>query len=71
MNQNMSVQIDKPFDEVSALQRQQWVLQVFALTLALTPHVHLYENVLPASRVFFTLTYHSLHVTLTCRSLKA
>ena len=33
VNQDISLHIVKPFTEVSALQRQQWVLQVFALAL--------------------------------------
>ena len=35
VNQDISLHIVKPFTEVSALQRQQWVLQVFALALTL------------------------------------
>ena len=36
MNLDISLHIVKPFIEVSALQRQQWVLQVFALAFTLT-----------------------------------
>ena len=39
MNQDISVHIDKPFTEVSAPQRQQWVLQVFALIPTLACHI--------------------------------
>ena len=35
MNQDISLYIVKPFTEVSALQRLQWVSQVFALALTL------------------------------------
>ena len=35
MNLDISLHIVKPFIEVSALQRQQWVLQVFALAFTL------------------------------------
>ena len=34
VNQDISLHIVKPFTEVSALQRQQWVLQVFTLAIS-------------------------------------
>ena len=55
MNRDISSHIHKPFDEVPAVQRRQWVLQVLALrpldllllpfskrmtTLTATPHSH-------------------------------
>ena len=38
VNRDISLHITKPFTEVSALQRQQWVLQVSGLMIALSLH---------------------------------
>ena len=44
MNQDISSHINKPFTEVSALQRQQWVLQVHGPTLTRTRYPSTYNR---------------------------
>ena len=58
MNQDISLYIVKPFTEVSALQRQQWISQVSYF------YVRNRINMLPVRRLLLTLTHHSLFVTV-------
>ena len=62
MNRDISLHIVKPFAEVSALQRQQWVLQVFALALTLVCRCTFVTHT-TCSLATLALGHHSLAVT--------